>query len=230
MRVEHNLVAGMRWPGTFGGRRDTANVAYDAAISVSGAPGVVLRDNAVAGSERAGYTHDGLPCTDHTGIWANNVAHSVLVGVLLLPENQQPDCTAITGFIVYRADRYAIWSSGASDVTVRDVLVADSGIGAFIQRIGPSPVAHAAGACVVRYQNSVFVGESGVFACRSGAIPANDPNAQLTSSSAPWSPPGRRGIGWTSFTSSANKAPKKPFNGEMAYPTIAGRTYIEGER
>ena len=81
-----NLVSLMVNPGTYNGR-DEERLIWDSGFDSRRATRPILTGNAVAGSERAGYRVDGEPCEETTERWADNTAHSVLIGVMMLHED-----------------------------------------------------------------------------------------------------------------------------------------------
>ena len=82
----------MVFPGTFNGKVEK-RLFWEGGIETYMATRPVLTGNTVAGSERAGFRVDGEACpaqSTGTEVWADNTAHSVLVGVEMLPVDGLP--------------------------------------------------------------------------------------------------------------------------------------------
>ncbi len=58
--IEGNLVAGVIWPGGYHERVDAFNLEWTPGIDLTEAKTFTLRDNVVAGCQRAGYQLNGM--------------------------------------------------------------------------------------------------------------------------------------------------------------------------
>ena len=162
------------------------------------------------------------------GIWENNVAHSMLIGVYMMPDDGLPICSHIANFTIHNAFDFGIYAQGESSFQISNVNVLDSNLGLYITVVGPPSVTHEFADKYVAIQDSSFVGHSSVSDC--SAYPKNfNHEASLNGRSFRTTSGGRVGISWGQFISSPNGMPDKPFSGIISYNTIGGKTTINGK-
>ncbi len=135
MRLVRNLVLQSLFPGTFQGR-DEKRLEWEAGVEVHDALRPVLRGNQVAGAARTGFHVAGESC-DVPSEWHDNVAHSVLVGVMMITPKSTAPCARISGFRVYKAFDYGVYAQTGSGVTLTDFVSLDNGVGLYPMIIGP---------------------------------------------------------------------------------------------
>ena len=82
-----------------------------------------VEGNVAAGSERMGFVYSGLPCSPSAafrGSFANNVAHSCLVGLWLRASDDAAasGCTALANFTAYLNWDFGIirWEVGCGEL------------------------------------------------------------------------------------------------------------------
>ena len=228
-RVEGNLVTLVVFPGTYNGRLE-ARFEWQAAFEILSSPDTVLRDNAAAGSERAGYRVDGVKCsTAADGAWRGNTAHSVLIGVVSLPEDGLTGCSAVVGFYVWRAWDYGVYIQVKSSIVVRDVTSMENSVGLLAMVIGPSSTSHDLADRTVLVHHATFIGASHARNCED-AMTNEDANVRLSKNGRSWRTEsgGNIAVSWPTFESGSNGAPEKPFNGIMSYNAINGLMMVEG--
>ena len=97
--------------------------------------------NHVAGAARTGFHIKGDAC-DEPSLSANNVAHSVLIGVMLLPPDGITPCTLISGFTVYKAFDFGIYHQTFAGLIIKDYISIENGVGIFPMIIGPPSLSH----------------------------------------------------------------------------------------
>jgi hypothetical protein len=148
-------------------------------------------------------------------------------GTLQLPGDEQDGCSKISGFKIWKAFDYGIYSQTKSSIVVSDVTVSDSGVGIFNYVFGPGSTSHICEVKTVTVKNAVIVGDSGTFSCTDDVdrTTNNFKNSALLRS---WRVNnGLVGIGWTGRTSGPSGAPLKKFNKEMSYPSLCGKMTVE---
>ena len=188
----------------------------------------ILIDNVVAGSERSGFWVDGERC-DTTSKWRGNVAHSTLIGVMMLPKDGIRPCSRLNHFTVYRSWDFGIYTQVGASIHIDNLLALDNGLSVFNIVIGPGSVSHMYENKFVEIRDSIIVGRSSSIGC--DAKPFEDNNYILSDNGRSWRSPdgGFVGISFASFLSGSNNAPLKPFTASMSYNAIRGQMRIEGK-
>lgn len=219
------------WSGTYNGRFETNNKKFDAAFNAQKSTNLLLVDNVVAGSERMGFSLPGESCTAPTR-WSGNVAHSVLIGIGLFPDDivAYLDCISFNGFTIYRAVDFAFLYLNNPSVKFNQITLVDNGIGFLPFVIGPDATSHSFASKFVEFTNSLIVGTSPEFDCNNDIIDQT-PNIQLNNLGKRFYAKNRGRIGytWPSFTSGTNGAPFMPFIHVGAYNSIKGVMRTEGK-
>ncbi|XP_064635071.1 fibrocystin-L-like [Lineus longissimus] len=228
--IRHNLVTHVVWNGHYNGRYELWNIMYDAGIKVNNVVDVVMEDNVVAGSERVGYSIKGEVCDDTVG-WKNNEAHSVYMGTFQLPGDEQPGCSKLSGFRIWRAFDYGIYSQTESSILMNDLTMADNGVGIWNYVIGPASLTHICEDKTVTVQNSTFIGDSGTFSC-SDDVDRTTNNFKISGDPKVTSRSyrinnGATGITWFGRSSADNAAPIKAFLDELSYPALCGKMTVK---
>ncbi|XP_064635838.1 fibrocystin-L-like [Lineus longissimus] len=223
--IRNNLVTNVVWNGHYNNRDEPWNIMYDAGIQVNNVVDVVMEDNVVAGSERAGFSIKGEICDDTVG-WKNNEAHSVHLGTLQFPGDEQPGCSKISGFRIWRAFDFGIYSQTASSMLINDVTMSDNGVGIYNYVYGPASKSHICEEKTVTVQNSAIIGDSGTFSC-SDDLDRTTNNFKNSGRGRSYRiDGGMTGIGWYGRASGPNTAPLKPFLKEMNYPGLCGKMTV----
>ncbi|XP_072034167.1 fibrocystin-L-like [Amphiura filiformis] len=234
-RMVHNLVTLVIFPGTYQDRNEKENRAWSGGIEVHLARNSVLKDNAVAGSERIGFKIKGEPCLPDGGVpdpdtaWRGNVAHGALHGVHMFPESQ-PGCSLISNFVLYMNYDYGIYIQVTSSVVISDTVIVDSRVGVLPLIHGPEATSHKISDKSLQVKNSLFVGVSPDFECGvdDKVTPAVASHPKSHSNQVPKSPDGAHaGFVFTTFASSKNGATFKKFPGVKSYPAVGGLTKID---
>ncbi|XP_063307204.1 fibrocystin-L-like [Pelobates fuscus] len=225
VRVRRNLVALSIFPGTYRGRLETNNFAWNAGIEINEGTDIVLQNNVVAGFERAGYRINGEPCSDAQNLnveWLNNEAHGGLFGVYMNGDGL-PGCSLVRRFFVWKCWDYGIYTQTIDSVQISEVVLVDNGMGILNIVYAPPSVSHQASKKTVNISNALLVGSSPMFNC-SDVLDASNANIKLTMEHRSTRPltGGRSGICWPSFISAQNGAPEKPHAGTMSYNAISG--------
>lgn len=149
------------WPGSYQGREESENIQFDGAVEATQASGLVLRGNVVAGCERVGYHLPGQQCgVNSSDVWADNEAHSCLLGVALFSVDPvvNSTCVRFSGFQVWRNRDWGLYINHGPSQRISDVVAAENGAGFIPFVLGPSATGHAYQDKDVVLSNSVFVG------------------------------------------------------------------------
>jgi hypothetical protein len=87
-----------------------------------------LVGNVAAGSDRLGYWLVGLPCGAAAGAFANNSAHSSLVGLVLRANDQGAPCTQLSAFSTFLNWDFGLLTMKGitTDVRLVDIVAADN--------------------------------------------------------------------------------------------------------
>ncbi|XP_075126263.1 fibrocystin-L-like [Leptodactylus fuscus] len=193
VNVSGNLVAFTVWSGP----------SENAGIEISNGADIVLQNNVVAGSERAGYRINGESCQNVTGPsqqWLNNEAYGGLYGIYMNSGLQ--DCTRIRRFKVWKCWDYGIYIQASSSAKISEVVLADNGMGIFTTIYAPEAGTHQISSKTVHISKSLLVGSSPDFDC-SDVLTTSDSYAQLSAQYSRARPliGARSGICWPTFTS-----------------------------
>ncbi|KAM9340526.1 fibrocystin-L-like [Symphorus nematophorus] len=223
--VRRNLVMMSLWPGSYQGRKESFNFAWNAALEVHEGTNVVLQNNIVAGYERVAYRIDGEPCPGYVNQnekWIHNEAHGGLFGVYLNKDGL-PGCTLIQNFFVWKSYDHGIYFQTFMNVIVSNVTLVDNGVGIMPLIFAPPSLSHAFADKTVHVQNALIVGSSPNFNC-SDTLPKSDFNMEISDPHRAPRPPngGRSGISWPTFNSEHNNAPVKPHHINNNYNAIKG--------
>ena len=218
----------MLFPGSYNGRFEEFRSTWDAGIQTNEADSPILIDNVVAGSQRSGFWVDGEEC-DTGSNWRGNVAHSTLIGVMLLPDDGILPCTQLTNFVVYRNWDFGVYFQTESSVRVVNLLAIDNKMAVFPIVLKPRSLSHEFENKYVEILESTIVGRSSSFMCDSK--PLDNGNYNLSDAGRSWTSPdgGVIGISFASFLSHDNRAPYKPFTKSMSYNSIRGHMTIKGK-
>ncbi|XP_069115782.1 fibrocystin-L-like [Argopecten irradians] len=231
-RVIHNLVVLVIWDGAYDGRREVLNFRVGAGILGTEAYKMALYDNHVAGAERTGYRLQGIACGDGTERPSGNVAHSSSFGFLIFqndkisPDIIQNECFEITGYSFYKIIYVAVYYQSKFSVIVSNFNVIESGLGMYLQILGPNVVDHQYKDKFANVTNGAFIGGTASFNYTTDMYP-NNTNIELLKGrvSLPYSGP-NVGLFPAGFMSAGNNAPTKPFVNNMAYNSIMGITWV----
>ncbi|XP_044191170.1 PKHD1 like 1, tandem duplicate 1 [Thunnus albacares] len=223
--VRRNLVMMTLWPGSYQGREEPFNYAWNAAIEVNEGTNVVLQNNIVAGYERVAYRIDGEPCPGNVNEnekWIHNEAHGGLFGVYLNKDGL-PGCSFIQGFFIWKSFDYGIYFQTISNVVVSNVTLVDNGMGIMPLIFAPPSVTHAFADKKVHIQNALIVGSSPNFNC-ADTLSSSDFNMAISEGHRAPRPlnGGRSGICWPTFGSGHNTAPIKVHHLNNNYNAIKG--------
>ncbi|XP_006825958.1 fibrocystin-L-like [Saccoglossus kowalevskii] len=207
-RLEHNLVTLTIFPGTYQDRFEPVNLIWMGGIEVNKAMRVVMKNNAVGGSERIGFKISGEPCysePDPENKWEGNVAHTTLHGIHMYYSDGLTGCSKISNFLVYRSYDFGVWFHPQCSVMMSNLVLVDNYASVMPMVYAPHALSHQTSD---KFSNS-------------------DAIQQSSKQRAPRTPSGgKSGVTWASFTSSTSGAPFFPFHGLMDYPAISGKTMI----
>lgn len=151
------------WPGAYLDRYETYNIEFDGAVEAIESTDLVLRNNIVAGCERAGYHLPGQDCsTPMSDQWVGNEAHSCLIGVANFPSDHavSTQCFMWAGFTVWKNADWGLFIDNLASQIVTNLLSVENGVGYFPFVVGPSAVSHTLADKTVEVRNSTFVGRS----------------------------------------------------------------------
>ncbi|XP_077870118.1 fibrocystin-L-like [Saccoglossus kowalevskii] len=228
-RLEHNLVTLTIFPGTYQDRFEPVNLIWMGGIEVNKAMRVVMKNNAVGGSERVGFKISGEPCysePDPENKWEGNVAHTTLHGIHMYYSDGLTGCSKISNFLVYRSYDFGVWFHPQCSVMMSNLVLVDNYASVMPMVYGPPALSHQTSDKFVSIDNSLFVGTSPSFDC-STAQSKSDAVQQSFTHRAPRTPSGgKSGFTWASFTSTTSGAPFFRFHGFEGYPAISGKTMI----
>ena len=195
----------------------------------------VLTGNTAAGCERLGFATDGEPCTTEVNsaeAWADNVVHSALSGVAVMPDQGQPTCSLLANFTSYKS-----WDSGIyfqaekASLEVIGYISIDNTIGLFPMVLRPTSISRQFQNKFIHVKDSIFVGTSDDFDCERDVLTNDDYNLRFSIQARPFRNPdggGKSGLILPTFNQATNSAPLKPFYGIMAYPSFYGLMIVTG--
>jgi hypothetical protein len=187
-----------------------------------------LVGNVAAGSGRLGYWLAGLPCGARAGAFANNSAHSSLVGMVLRANDQGAPCTELSAFSTYLNWDFGLLTMGgiATDVRLRDIVAADNKhVGLLVLRAGGL-----ADPASVQLEGALLVGESeadvcGMCARSSDAGCHQNLSRQSYNRATPFGP--SIGLQSSLFALEFTSGPeKKPWDHVMGYATVLGAMHV----
>ncbi|XP_067947416.1 fibrocystin-L-like [Watersipora subatra] len=229
--LRRNLVTFTQARACYQERMESDSFFYHGSIEVLPcSTGVTLTDNAVAGSERSGYSIAGYSC-ESADLWSGNVAHGTLSGVVILPEYPAPTpCVKVSGFTVYHTFDYGIYTQTSAAVLLEDLVLADNKVGVLSLIMGPEALSHQFSNKQVQLSNSLIVGSTDQRDC-SMAYDADPDSCNLdtTSTARSWTSNsgGSIAMAFGQFMSGSNVAPSKPWKGLMTYNSNAGLTTVK---
>jgi len=118
---------------------------------------LILKNNIMAGFERAGFVVPTTACSDNGASYSNNLAHSVQHGAWLLSNGLAGSCHSFNGFKAYKTMEQGIFAfQGYSELVVSDIETLDCGRGVTLM-IGQSYENNK-----ITLKNAVIMGESKV--------------------------------------------------------------------
>jgi hypothetical protein len=229
-RLLRNFVVQVVHPGVFNGRTEH-RFQFDSGIEALGAIDVVLQGNAVAGSHRALYRVEGEACSKigqpASTMWSDNVGHSALSGVAIMPEEGIIPCTMLANFTIYRTFDFGLYVQTVASVKVMNYLSIDNQLGLFPMIIEPSATGHLREDKVFEISQSTFVGRSSIYDCTDTL---SGTNFDLSGEGRSWATEsgGKIAFSWPTFASGSNGAPSKPWPGIMSYNAISGILKVSG--
>ncbi|KAK0070514.1 fibrocystin-L [Biomphalaria pfeifferi] len=233
-KITNNLVTLGIWPGTYNGRLELADPKFFGSIEAILASDLVLTDNIVAGSERAGYHLKGQLCdTIDSKLWNGNVAVGTLIGVVLFPLDKalNDSCIIYNGFTLWKNFDFGFYQNNIANVIYTKNILVENGVGIFPMVVGPNQVTHKSEDKFVEVNYNIFIGKTATFSETLDVLTKTDslinysPNARGDGS---FSACGKIGIETATFTGGSNMAPEKPFVNIMSYPTLKGITRLNG--
>ena len=100
-------------------------------------------------------------------MWKDNVAHSVLGGILLFEQDCHWDdkCSLFRNFFIYKSFNYGIYSATICAVEYDSVIIADTHVGVLNMIAEPDIRDHEIGNKPVIIENSIFIGQSPAYDC-----------------------------------------------------------------
>ena len=233
--LRDNLVTLSVFPGSYQDRFEEHTLDWMASIEIQNATNTSLIGNVVAGSERAAYRLNGESCTDGEATWANNTAHSTVMGLTMW----QPDCLRLelcsrfNGFYVYKSFSYSFYSNGICSIIIENSKFVDNSISIFPYIMNPDARVHALKRKFLKIYDSLFVGASASYDCKTDVMKRDDHKhiALMAASTLSWafsSTVGRVALGWPMFASGDNLAPIHPLNDPREPPALYGQTIFQG--
>ncbi|XP_064639845.1 fibrocystin-L-like [Lineus longissimus] len=223
-KLRHNLVANLLWTGDYDGRSEDFNYEWNAGIHVVAVTNLVMENNCVAGSQRAGYRLRPETCGSPV-LWSSNEAHGVLVGVIQFADDLNTGCVRISGFTIWRAFDYGIYTTGKSSIELDNLVISDCTLGIYNYQSGVSPLSHTCTTIRGTLTNSLIVGDSGTLPCTdtlSGTNIAKSVNGRSWKISG-----GHVGVSWMNVVSGSNGSPFKSFTWVVSYPSMCGLMTIK---
>ncbi|OAF68248.1 hypothetical protein A3Q56_04012 [Intoshia linei] len=171
--ITHNLVVTNKFTGTYNRRYESSNLNYDGSVHTVDSINTICRNNIVIGSERAAFNVGGELCvSSESNAWSNNLIGASFMGVLIEPDNcqalkieNQPKCTKIRSFIIWRTWSYGIYVQSKCSTIFSENTLIDTKIGTFALVIGQSPTLHSLSKKFVIIERSLYVGQSKNFDC-----------------------------------------------------------------
>lgn len=222
----------MVFEGSYQDRFEPLNVRYNGFINADKATNLVLENNVVAGSERAGYKVPLKSCGSRASgdAYVGNTVHSSLLGIVVLPSDPVTgSCIEIVNFEVWKVPDYAIYYQNGPSVIVEHNKVADSAVGVFTMINGPVALAHQYADKTITVRNMLVIGRSASFDCTTDVLNTRDDAVIISANSRSFDGGRHIGVGWSTFSSGSNNAPEKPFGGIMKYQAIKGLMMLDSK-
>ncbi|XP_077992871.1 fibrocystin-L-like [Glandiceps talaboti] len=230
-RLIHNLVTLTIFPGTYQDRFEPENLVWMGGIEVHKAKDVVMKNNAVAGSERVGFRISGEPCFEEIAPenkWEGNVAHTTLHGIHMYYPDGLSGCSKISNFLVYKSFDFGIWFHPKCSIEMSDIILVDNTCGVMPMVYGPAALTHITSDKFVSMSDSLIVGTSPSFDCTTDVPDSGNDNIRQSSGNrTPRTPTGGKvGFTFASFSSGTSGAPFFAFHGLMQYTAISGSVQL----
>jgi hypothetical protein len=224
--LRNNLIANLLWTGSYDGRDDELNFEYNAGVYAVEYSDLIMEDNVVAGSQRVGYRLRPERCGSTT-LWRNNEAHGVLIGVIhFAVDLARADCYRLSGFKIWRAYDFGIYTTGDSSIEVDNVIISDSKLGIYNYQMGPNPLSHICKTVKGTLTHSLIAGDTGTLPCTDSL---GGTNILRSGRGRSWRVNGGHlGISWLNVPSGGNGAPLKSFRWVISYPSMCGLMTIRG--
>jgi len=141
--IEGNLIANLKWTGSYDGRSEAFNIRYEGAVAAIGSTDLILKNNYASGSQRVGYWVPGEDCTSTDTNYENNVAAGNLMGVAVMIHDPIPySCARYAGFTVFKNRDYGIYYNNMPSLEVKDNIFADNTAALFPMVVEPNPLSH----------------------------------------------------------------------------------------
>ncbi len=247
--LEKNLLIHNLFPGTYLDRYESANYEWPATLDIRKATNISLVGNVIAGSERTGLNTKGLSCTDtDTTEWRDNIIHSAFTGIIMTfaPEMDCHDdsCTLVTGFTIYKAFAFGIYTQISCSIHLKDMIFADNTVSIMPLFLYPDSFEHGVAHKNLTVEGGLIVGLSPHFDCERDVL--NDHDREHLSPGKTgmgwcieqplgWSGEGeiprsgRVGIGFPVVLAKDNMMPEKTFTFAKFQSALYGNAYITGE-
>ena len=233
--LRDNLLALALFPGCYQDRYESDSLDWMASIEAQNATNTSLVGNVVAGSERAAYRLNGESCNLDEATWANNTAHSTVMGLTMW----QPDCLRLelcsrfNGFYVYKSFSYGFYSNCICSIFIENSKFVDNGMSIFPYIREPDVREHAFKRKFLKVRDSLFVGASESYNCTTDVMPMEDyAHIRLSKTAISWAfhrHNGRIALGWPMFSSGDNLAPMLELNNPHDPPALYGNIIFEGK-
>ena len=232
--LRDNLVTLSVFPGSYQDRFEEHTLDWMASIEIQNATNTSLVGNVVAGSERAAYRLNGESCTDGEATWANNTAHSMVMGLTMWQSDclKRELCSRFNGFYVYKSFSYGFYSNSICSVVIENSKFVDNGMSIFPYIKEPPAQEHAFKRKFLKVYDSLFVGASDSYDCKTDVMKeADHKNIILSHTAISWAyskTVGRVALGWPMFASGDNLAPILPLNNPHEPPALYGHITFQG--
>jgi len=223
--IDGNLIANLKWTGSYDGRSEAFNIRYEGAVAAIGSTDLILKNNYASGSQRVGYWVPGEDCTSTDTNYENNVAAGNLMGVAVMIHDPIPySCARYAGFTVFKNRDYGIYYNNMPSLEVKDNIFADNTAALFPMVVEPNPLSHECSDKTITLSDSIFIGFSSGSNC-AGETAATGTYINLSGHCrGPTGPNGESvGVLFPQFTGGGNNAPEKPCGNIMSYNTICGK-------
>ena len=220
----NNMVSLVVWTGSYQDRAEPFNFFQEAAIEAIGAKRLILKDNLVTGGERFGFHVPPYSCDDTANNYTNNIAQANVIGVGILPNDEQPSgsCLKYENFIAWKNLDYGIYFQGSASFVAENNVVIENGNGYHIHVFGPHALSHQTSNKTIEIRDGMVVGATSSFDCALDVARSTVNLALRLSGSGRASNGGKIGITFGNFMGGSNNAPIKPWAGIKTYPAISG--------
>ncbi|XP_021369085.1 fibrocystin-L-like isoform X2 [Mizuhopecten yessoensis] len=223
--IESNLLILMLSEATYQNRYETENIRLSAAIEAQNSKNSQIRNNVVAGSERASFWLNAMEC--NSAGHGSNLAHSSIMGFVIYPQiTTSATCLRMSNFTAWK-NLVGIYYQNTASLELWNNFLVENRIGAAMFVMGPSAVDHQATNKSVTVKNTTLVGASSSYDCATDKWIMNEA-MRVHSQALPWNKDGTNiGIFGAQYSQSTNGMSMFPYFGTMSYPSIYGITILE---